>query len=213
METHFKAAEQEKMNKVETIITRGKNIMSMAGIESTFTKYQSRPNRLRIEGEFQGNKVIQSYNGETAWIFAPSMGIPEPKEMSEVELKAILNQAEFENPLWDYQKKGNRLELTGVSEDGKASHVTLTTESEEQQHFFINRKTHMITSIKTNQIMGGSEKEIEIQLKDYKLVKGIPVSHYVVTKIDGEEVSIIQIEKVEFNKRIDPSLFEKPGNQ
>ena len=58
--------------------------------------------------------------------------------------------------------------------------------------------------------MGGSETEIEVFLKEYKNVKGIPVARSVVTKMNGEIVTTIEIEKVEFNKKIDPALFEKP---
>ena len=102
LEAHYKAAAMEKMQKIETIFTKGKNMYSMAGIESGFTMYQARPNKLRIEAEVQGSQLIQTYNGEKGWMYAPAMGISQPKELSEQELETILNQAEFENPLWNY---------------------------------------------------------------------------------------------------------------
>ena len=37
LEAHYKAASMEKMQKIETIFTTGKNMYSMAGIESSFT--------------------------------------------------------------------------------------------------------------------------------------------------------------------------------
>lgn len=210
LEAHFKAAEQEKMQKVETIITSGKNVYSMAGFESTFIKYQARPNKLRIQGEIQGSQVIQTYNGQTGWMYAPGMGIPEPKEMQGQELETILSQTEFENPLWNYEDKGNTLELAGTSDDGSADHIKLTTNDGDVLNFYIDTKSHLITSIKSTGVMGGSETEIEVILKDYKNIKGIPVAQNVVTKMNGEAVTTIHIQKVEFNKKIDPDLFEKP---
>ncbi len=207
---HYKAAAQEKMQKIETIITSGKDIYTMAGIESSFTMYQERPNKIRIQGEFQGSEVIQTYDGQTGWMYAPAMGIPEPKEIKGEELKTILNQAEFENPLWNYEEKGHELEQIGTSDDGSADHLKLTTTNGNELNFFIDKKSHLITSIKSSQIMGGSETEIEVVLKDYKNVKGIPVAQHVVTKMNGEVVTTIDIEKVEYNKKIDPALFEKP---
>jgi len=210
LEAHYKAASMEKMQKIETIITTGKNMYSMAGIESGFIMYQARPNKLRIEAEVQGSKLIQTYNGEKGWMYAPAMGISQAKELSEQELETILNQAEFENPLWNYEEKGNTIELMGASEDGSADHLKLTNEKGDILNFYISKEFHLITSIKSTQLMGGSDQEIEVNMKDYKNVKGIPVSHYISTKLGGQMVYTITFEKVEYNQDIEPELFEKP---
>ncbi len=210
LDAHFKAAAQEKMEKIETIVTRGKNIYSMAGLESGFSMYQARPNKLRIEAEVQGTQVIQTFNGETGWMYAPAMGIAEPTELSGQELETMLNQGEFENPLWNYEEKGNTLELKGTSEDGTEDHLQLTTGKGDVLNFFLNKESHLITTIKSLQVMGASEQEIEINLKNYKNIKGIPVSRYIVTKIGGEIVYTVTIEDLEYNKEIDPALFEIP---
>jgi outer membrane lipoprotein-sorting protein len=211
LEAHYKAASMEKMQKIETISTTGKNMYSMAGIESSFTMYQARPNKLRIEAEVQGSKLIQTYNGEKGWMYAPAMGISQPKELSEQELETILNQAEFENPLWNYEEKGNTIEVIGSSEDGSEDHLKLTNEKGDVLNFFISKDTHLITTIKSTQLMGGSDQEIEIYMKDYKNVKGIPVSHYLSTKLGGQVVYTITIVKVEYNQDLDPALFDKPA--
>lgn len=210
LQAHYKAASQEKMEKIESIKTTGKNSYSMAGIESGFTMYQARPNKLRIEAEMQGSKLIQTFNGEKGWMYAPAMGIAQPKELSDQELESILGQAEFENPLWNYAEKGNTLELVGSSEDGKEDHLKLTRESGDVLNFFLNKDSHLITTITSTQAMGGSEQNIEINMKDYKKVKGIPVAHYIATKIGGQIVYTITIEDVEYNQEIDSVLFEKP---
>ena len=103
---HYKASAQEKMTKIKTIRTSGKNVIATMGMETGFTLYQSRPNNLRVEADFQGSKIIQTYNGTTGWMYAPAMGINDPKELGTEELKSILTQAEFESPLWKYKEKG-----------------------------------------------------------------------------------------------------------
>ena len=211
LEAHYKAASLEKMSRVETIIVSGTNNLAMAGIESTFTAYQARPNLVRAEGEFQGSKVIQTYNGEQGWIYAPMMGIPEPKEMAGDELNALLSQAEFENALWNYAEKGHTIELETTQEDENTYQLKLTTSNGDVQYYFIDRETHLINAIHTSQVMGGSENEIEILMSGYKNVKGIPVAHKLVTKMNGQVVTTLLIKKVEYNKKIDPSLFEKPA--
>jgi len=210
LESHYEAAGQDKMGKIETIVTHGKNHYSMAGIESGFTIYRARPDKIRVESQFQGSGVIQAYNGERGWMVAPSMGVPEPKEMTTNELKSLLNQAEFENPLWKFEEKGSRLELIESEPDETADHLKLTTSEGDELHFFIDRESRLITSIRSTQVMGGSETEITSVLQDYKNTRGIPVARRIQTRMNGETVTTIEIERVEFNKKIDSTLFEKP---
>jgi outer membrane lipoprotein-sorting protein len=210
LQQHYQASAQEKIGKIETIITHGKNIYSMAGIGSSFILYQARPMKIRIESTFQGSSVVQAYNGELGWMYAPSMGISEPKEMSNNELKTILNQAEFESPLWNYEEQGNSLEVIDAAEDEPEDHVKLTRSNGDVLHFFIDRESHLINSIRTTRLMGGTATEISTVLQEYKSTRGIPVARKILTRMNGETVTTTEIEKVEFNKKIDPALFEKP---
>ena len=209
LEAHYKAAAQEKMQKVETIITTGKNEYSMAGFESDFKKFQSRPNKLRIEGNYQGAKVVQTFDGNAGWKYAPDKGVPEPVELRGQELGTLLSQIQFENPLWNYRDQGASIEIV-PQEDRTTDHLELTTADGDKKHFFIDRESHLITTVKASQVMGGSETEIEVLMKEYKSVKGIPFAHHVVTKMNGQVVNTLYIEKVELNKKINQALFEKP---
>jgi outer membrane lipoprotein-sorting protein len=209
LEAHYKAAAQEKMQKVETIITNGKNEYSMAGFESAFQIFQSRPNKLRIEGDYQGAKVVQTFDGNTGWKYAPAMGIPEPVEIRGQELETLLSQIKFENPLWNYRDQGASIKIV-PQEDKTTDHLELTTAGGDKQHFFIDRESHLIKTVKASRAMGGSETEIEVLMEDYKSVKGIPLAHRVVTKMNGQVVNTLHIEHVELNKKIDQALFEKP---
>jgi outer membrane lipoprotein-sorting protein len=210
LKAHYEAAAQEKMEKVETMIVTGANSLSMVGMESSFTTYQARPNKVRAEGEIQGSQVIQTFNGEKGWMYAPMMGITEPQEMSDEELNALLSQAEFENPLWKYEEKGSTIEVMDEPEEGAADLLKLTTKEGNVRIYCVDRESHQITAIRTKQVMGGSETEVEILLEDYKPVHGIPVAHTLVTKMNGQVVTTLKIDKVEFNKKINPALFEKP---
>jgi outer membrane lipoprotein-sorting protein len=210
LQAHFKAAAQEKMEKIKTMITHGTNRYAMGGIESAFTIYQARPDKIRIESFFQGSGVIQTYNGQSGYMVAPSMGVKEPKLMTNNELKSILSQADFENPLWNAAKKGDKLELLEPGPDDSDDHVQMTTSSGEVFHFFIDRESHLISSIRSTQVLRGASTEITTVLKEYKSVRGIPVAFQIQTRMNGETVTTISIEKVEFNKKIDSTLFEKP---
>lgn len=213
LEKHFEAAAQEKMGKIETIITRGINRYSTAAVESAFTLYQARPMKIRIETEFQGSEVVQIYNGEKGYMVAPSMGITEPKEMSPIEVQNLLSQVEFEDPLWNYQENNSQIELVESDSEISAFPLRLTRATGEVFYFFIDRESYLITSIRSTRLIGGRETEITTVLQNYKSTRGIPVARNLQTRMNGETVSTVLIEKVEFNKKIDPALFEKPNSK
>lgn len=210
LKDHYKASGHEKMTKIKTMTKIGKMTYVTAGIESTITMYQARPNKLRMEANLMGSKVIQTYNGTTGWMYAPAMGVAVPQEMGAEELKAVLQQAKFESQLWNYQENGSSVELEGSSEDGSAHKVKMTQMDGEVFTFLIDKKTFLMTGIIVMQMMGGAEAEIVSTMKDFKAVKGIQTPHYTSTKMNGELVVTMAIETIEYNKEIDPALFEKP---
>jgi len=213
LQDHYKASGQEKVAKINTVITKGKMTYVTAGMESAITLYQLRPNKVRMEASIMGSQVIQTYNGTTGWMYAPAMGIAEPQEMGEAELRAVLQQVEFDSPLWNYQDNGSTVELAGSSDDGSAHLLKLTQEDGQEITLFIDKKSHLITGTNMVSVMGGAETEVHVEMKDYKAVKGIQTAHYISTKINGEVMVTLAIESIEYNKDIDPDLFEKPSTE
>jgi outer membrane lipoprotein-sorting protein len=206
----YKASGQEKMAEIKTIVTSGTMTYVTAGMESSITMYQARPNNFRAELDIMGSKVIQTYNGTTAWMYGPAMGIAEPQEMGAEEIKAALQQFQFESPLWKYKEKGSTVELAGSSDDGSAYKVKMTQKDGESMIFLIDKKSSLITGFISVSVMGGAEAELNVSMKGYKAVNGIQNPHYISTKMDGEVMMTMVIESVEYDKDIDPALFEKP---
>jgi len=207
---HFKATGQEKLTKIKSRVTTGKITYVTAGLESAISMYQARPNKLRMEASMMGTKVIQTYNGTTGWLYAPGMGLTVPQEMGPDEVKAILPQAAFDSPLWNYKEKGNTLELAGSSKDGSAHLVTLTQTDGETMTVMLDKKSFLIAGFSMVQMLQGVETEVEVSMKNYKPVKGIQTAHYVSTKVNGDPMITMAIESIEFDKDLDPAMFEKP---
>ena len=205
---HYKASAQDKMSKITSTSMIGKSVAM--GMETQMAIYQARPNNLRLEVNVMNSKIIQTYNGTTGWLYAPIMGVAEVREMTQDELKTILQQANMDSPLWDYKAKGNNIELTGTTEDGSAYMLKLTTAEADDMTICISKETSLISKVITIQMAQGMETEIEMDMKDYKTVKGIPVAHYMATKVGGQVMSTITFESVEFDKPLDSALFGKP---
>ncbi len=208
---HYKASNQEKLAKIKTIVAHGKIAYVAAGLETAFTMYQDRPDKVRMEALFLGSKLIQTYNGTSGWLYAPTMGISEPREMGAEEIKAVMQQLQFDSPLWNYREKGNRVELAGSSEDGSAYALKMTQKDGETMTLLIDKKTSLLTGMITIQTVNGANTEVLLNMKNYKAVKGIQTAHYLSTKVDGEVVVTLDMESIEFDQDIDPALFEKPS--
>jgi hypothetical protein len=205
---HFKASAQDKMSEMTSITMNGK--LSVMGMETGVTIYQARPLKYRLEAEIMGSPMIQTYNGNTGWSYIPAMGVTEPTEMGTDELKGILNQANMDSPLWDYKDKGNNVELLGASEDGSDNIIKLTTAEGDEITIWITKETSLMSKVITVQMAQGMENEIETELKDYKVVEGIPTAHYMGSKMSGQTVLTVTFESIEYNKAMDSALFEKP---
>ena len=212
LESHYKAASQEKMGQVETIISTGKNSFVSAGFELSFRIFQARPDKLRVEENYPGAEVIQTYDGEKAWKFAPAMGIPEAVEITGEELNTLLGQVQFEDPLWNYAEKGADLQLLN-SEREECYHLLYKMSKGEELHFYIDRDKYLISAITSKQLLRGTETETEVRLEDYKKVKGIPFARRITTLMNGQVLTEIHIDKVELNRPLDSGLFEKPGKE
>jgi len=205
---HFKASAQDKMSKISSVTIKGK--ISAMGMDMGITVYQARPGKFRMEADFAGSTLIQTYNGTTGWTYAPAMGIAQPQQLGAEELKSVVRQADMDSPLWDYKAKGNKLELLGSSDDGSAYKVKLTAPEGDVMTIFINKETSLISKMISTQFANGMDMEIETDVKDYKSVKGIPVAHYMATKMGGQVVSTITFDNVEYDQKLDAALFEKP---
>ena len=107
LDDHFKASGQDKKSDITSVVMTGKNNMAAMGMEMGISLYQVRPNKLRVEADLVGSKLIQTFDGTDGWLYAPLMGIAEPQKMDADQLKAILSQTEIDSPLWKAKEKGN----------------------------------------------------------------------------------------------------------
>ena len=213
IQEHFKASGKEKMQKVKSQVLSGKSTITAMDIELPFVITMARPNMIRIESLFQETKMIQTYNGEKAWMLAPMMGSSEPTELSGPELKMLMSQSDMEGPLYNYKEKGNTIELAGeeLIKDSPAYHLKITTSEGDVINQYIDKKSKMVVKVATTQTVGGAEKEIENLIGNYKTIKGIAVAHTIISRMNGQTVTTVEISEVEFNKSIDPAIFGKPS--
>ena len=105
------------------------------------------------------------------------------------------------------QQKGNKVELIGKEgNDYKLKLVNGTTES----IYFIDGTTWYITKTTSKGEMMGQPVEVVTTLSDHKKTDfGIVLPHCRTIDLGGFAMTA-KVNKVEFNKAIDPKIFELP---
>ena len=211
LDKHFEAIGQKKLLKVTAIQATGKIVMM--GMESPFQMISKRPNKLQISLDFQGAKVIQVYDGESAWMINPMMG-SDPMDISGAEADGLKETSDVDGQLWNYKEKGHQLELEGTEEvDGAEAYVLkLTKKNGKIDHYYLDAESYMIVKLKNKTMMNGMETEGEGLFSNYKNVDGFMMAHTIEQKAGGQTVMTITLEEVEANVAIDDSIFAKPAN-
>lgn len=200
----------EKLRALKSLSLTGKQ--SVQGFEVPFTIRFARPNRMRVEATVQGQTIIQAFDGVTAWTIMPLMGSKEPEAVTGDEAKSMAEQADFDGPLVDMKEKGNKLRLLGKEDvDGtEAWKLEVTRKDEEITYIYLDPETFLEIKQKGRRKVSGKVIEIESYPSNYKSVDGMMMAHAVESRMDGQVISNIVIEKFETNVAIDEKSFTMP---
>ena len=206
---HFKAIGQKKLSAASSVSTKGK--MLMMGMESPFEAYNKRPDKFRVNMNFQGAEIIQAYNGETGWLINPMSGHTEAAELTGTQVEGLKENADMDGALWNYSEKGHTAELVGKEEmDGTGVFVIkLTKANGNLDHYYIDAGSYLILKIKSKNTDQVPEMEAETRFGDYRTIDGITMPFVTTELVSGQEVTI-KFEEVRFNEDLDDSIFEMP---
>lgn len=163
----------------------------------------------RTETEFNGAKMVQVYTEKGGWMVNPMAGSPDPAPMPEDQYKMGKEQMYVGGGLYDYAAKGNKIEL--VSRDEKTYKIKLTTKDNVESTYVIDATTYMVKSLTAKGKMQDQEVEITSTFSDYRKTDAGYVFPYSIDVDFGGQFSLsISVKKIDFNKPIDPAIFEMP---
>ncbi len=206
----------EALKNIETLRIEGHAAMGPE-MEAPLTLEIRRPNSMRMEFVFQGMTGIQAYDGETGWQIMPFGGSSEPEKMSGSELEQVIDQADIDGPLVDYEEKGHTLELLGIEDvDGtEAYKLKLTKKNGDETIMFLD--TEYCLEIKSNSTITarGMEMDIEVSYGDYKEVAGVMMVHSITQAVaHGQPGGVsITFDKIEANVEIAADRFAMPEKE
>jgi len=210
LKEHFTAIGQDNILKVNTQKLTGK--MIQGGIEIPFIQMAKRPDKIRVEGTFQGLTFIQTFNGKEGWSLNPFAGVTDPQPMSEDELKGMHYQADMDGMLWNWNEKGYTVALDGKEDmEGTSCYkIKLDTKEGDSFTYYIDADSYLMLRTNSKMKRMGNEMESDTYYSNYMMTEGIAVPAKIETKMKDQLMGTLVIETVELNTELDDALFEKP---
>jgi len=161
----------------------------------------------KSETEFNGNKITQALNEKSGWMTPPMGGGPEA--MTDEQYNAARSQIYIGGELVDLAGTGSKAELLG--KEGELYKLKVTDKANNVTTYFIDGSTYYITKAAKQGDMMGQPVEITISFSDYKKTDiGYVMPYKLDTDFGGQFSFSATVKKVEFNKEIDPKIFEMP---
>jgi photosystem II stability/assembly factor-like uncharacterized protein len=202
----------DRIKSIQTLRRRGRFIGS-DGTEAVYRQENKRPNRVREDLTLLGLTGVTAYDGETGWKIEPWQGKKDSEPLGEDELKSILDDAEFDDPLFDYRAKGNTAELLGTDDiEGTAVYkIRATLKSNgDVRTYYLDAESYVPIRIDIKRTVRGEEREFELSLGDYKPVSGwyLPFAVEIGTK-GSQDRTKITFQAIEANIPIDDRRFER----
>lgn len=192
--------------------------MTMQGMEFPVTMYEKAPVLQKMIINVQGKELVQAYDGKDAWTINPFAGGTAATRMSDEEAKEFKDNY-FEDEFIDFQKKGHEVSLQGTEEiDGvkcfkveliKNKHNDL--EDATEIHYFDSENFVPIMMKSYARTGPAKGQEIMTYFSDYQEVDGLMFPFYIESKVAGQTVQKITVEKITLNEKLDDSLFAFPN--
>ena len=209
LDNYFETIGQENLLKIKSMHATGK-AMQM-GMEFPFQLINKRPDKMKMIIDVQGSQIVQAYDGETAWAVNPLSGSAEPVDLSGPEADGMMESADMDGQLWNWEEKGHQLELEGTEEiEGSEMYVLkLTKKNGNIDYYYLDPDSYLVVMVKSIVISQGSEIETESLISNYQDVNGYIMPFTQEQRMGGQTIITIMIEEVNVDEAFEDSIFSK----
>ncbi len=216
LKNHAEIMGFDKLKSAKTMIITGKS--QRGGNANPFTIY-IKGEKSRYESDFMGNKMIRVFDGETGWMTDPRDG--SIRDLEGRQLRMMGQATQLGGILYNWKEKDLKVELEGKEnfEGTDVFKLKITREDGVVTYAYLDCESYVLLKQTSVRVFQGNEFESTTLFSNYQMIEGVAVAFNSETVssgsggqgrggrgMGGAEV----IEKVEFNKPIDDSLFKKP---
>lgn len=194
----------EKWSKIQSMKIEGQ--IEVQGIVIPYTMQGVHMKGIRVDAEFQGNKIIDIITPTKGWAQNPFSGKATLDPITEEELKAKLDQLDLQDEFVDYKSKGSTVEFLGKDEEDGNEYlkIKMTSKNNNEKTFFFDTKTYLIYKEESITKVQGQEVKSSVKLLDYQTIDyGVKVSF----KQDQGQMMMVS-KKITVNPVIDETIFK-----
>ena len=203
---------KDNLSKITSIYLE--NSLDVMGNESLSSTVILNGKGAKSISDVMGQKMVQCYTDKSGWMINPMAGSSDPVDMPAEQYNAGKSQIYIADILVDYATRGYQVELLENENVGTVNAYKIKAVSPENitLNYFIDPTTYYIIKMTLSGNMMGQEMMITNTLSDYrKTEQGMVLPFRIEVDYGGQFSIVLNTKKVEFNKTIDPVIFEK-GN-
>lgn len=196
----------DKISNFQTIRISAKT--AVMGMDMPMEIWMKNPNKFKSVTSFNGQDIIQVFDGEKGYTVNPMAGSAEPVEMTADQVKEVARSNMFNNYMVQYMKDG-KLTLEGEDNvNGKpAFKVKASLDEGNSAMMFIDKSTYLILKTVANVNQGGMAMSVESFPSEYTETNGILLPMKTTTSASGMEI-VTTFTKVEVDVPIEDSVFK-----
>lgn len=195
---------KEKWKQVKSMKVNG--FIEVQGIKINFSQQAVHNVGVRVDAEFQGQKIIDITTPTKGWSQNPFGGRSSLQPISEEELQQKLDELDIQDEFIDYAAKGSTVEFLGKDEeDGNEFYkLKMTTKNKNESVYFFDVNTSLIYKEEKTVKQQGQEMKAVTKVFDYKTIPfGIKIPH------KSEQMGqLLVTDKIEINPTIDENIFK-----
>jgi outer membrane lipoprotein-sorting protein len=203
---------KDRERKIRQQIAEGKP--QAAQVQLPFVLEMKRPNKSRVEVEFEGKTAVQVYDGQSGWLMRPYLNRDDWEPFSPDQAKMQAAEPGLDGLLLDSASQGTKVDFESVEpvEGHPAYKLKLTLKSGELRHVWVDTKSFLDVKIEgTPRRMDGHMHNVWVYQRDFRSVQGVTVPFVLETAVDGyPDRHQMVIEKVALNPKLDDAVFAKP---
>ena len=195
---------KDKWSQVKSMKVNG--YIEVQGIKINFTQQAVQGTGVRVDAEFQGQKIIDITTPTMGWSQNPFGGKSTLQPISGEELQQKLDELDIQDEFVDYATKGSSVEFIGKDEeDGNEFYkIKMVTKNKNETVYFFDVNTFLIYKEEKTVKQQGQEMKMVTKLLDYKTIPfGIKIPH------KSEQMGqVLVMDVIQINAAIDENIFK-----
>jgi hypothetical protein len=184
------------------------------GMAVPYVLEQKRPGKMRLEFVFDGETVVQTYDGKAGWKLRPFLGRDDAEPMTEEELRVAADTSDLYGLLFDYAARGHAVELLGreVVQGKDTFKLKVTLPGGTVRWVYLDADSGLEVKVEALRRLRKHDRVVETFYYDWQATGGLLIARRQETRTEGEKGSPhpFTVQSVRVNPPLADTRFGMP---